>query len=207
MTIETERERVVATCITDIRAIIGAQAVDRPTLARVEGRLLELAARRELFSFEQLPLCHPGSTMHVLHEDQDHGLTLYAVAAKGESVTPPHDHTTWAVVVGIEGEELNRHWRRLDDGRVDGRAQLEASGATLVGPGRGVTMLADDIHSIERTSDAPMLHFHLYGRSIEHLPARKKFDLEAGTYEVYPASPNIQRPDTPDPNPQEPARG
>ena len=43
------------------------------------------------------------------------------------------------------------------------------------------------------TSDAPMLHFHLYGRSIEHLPVRKRFDMAAGTYEVYPASPNIHR--------------
>lgn len=188
-----ERERAVAACVADVRAIIGEQAVDRPTLERVETRLLELAQRRDLFSFEALPLLHRGSTMHVLHEDDDHGLTLYAVAARGASVTPPHDHTTWAVVVGIEGEEVNHHWRRLDDGAIAGRAELEETGATVVGPGTGVAMMADDIHSIERTGDWPMLHFHLYGRSIEHLPARKQFDLATGTYEVYPANPNIHR--------------
>jgi hypothetical protein len=97
------------------------------------------------------------------------------------------------VVVGVEGAEVNRHWRRVDAGTVDGAAQLEETGATVVEPGTGVALMPDDIHSIERTSAAPMLHFHLYGRSIEHLPERKQFDHAAGTYRVYPANPNIQR--------------
>ena len=138
-----------------------------------------------------MPLLHQGSTLHLLSEDPDHGFALYAVAARSASKTPPHDHTTWAVVVGIEGEELNRHYRRLDDGAVPGHARLEETGETLVKEGTGVALMPDDIHSIERSSDAPMLHFHLYGRSLEHLPARKQFDMAAGTYAVYPASPNI----------------
>ena len=131
--------------------------------------------------------------MHLLSEDADHGFALYAVAARSESKTPPHDHTTWAVVVGIEGSEINRHWRRVDGGSIDGAARLEESGVTVVEPGTGVALMPDDIHSIERASAAPMLHFHLYGRSIEHLPERKQFDRAAGTYKVYPANPNIQR--------------
>jgi predicted metal-dependent enzyme (double-stranded beta helix superfamily) len=186
-----ERRRAVAGCIADVKAIIGEQGVERAALERVKARLLELAARRDLFSFEAFPLLHRGSTLHLLSEDADHGFALYAVAARSASKTPPHDHTTWAVVVGVEGEEMNRHWRRLDDGAVPGQARLEATGATLVKEGTGVALMPDDIHSIERTSDAPMLHFHLYGQSLEHLPARRQFDLTTGTYEVYPASPNI----------------
>ncbi len=165
----------------------------RGALERVKGRLLELAQRRDLFSFAQLPLRHQGSTMHLLSEDADHGFALYAVAAHSESKTPPHDHTTWAVVVGIEGVEINRHWRRLDDGAAPGAARLEEAGTTVVEPGSGVALMPEDIHSIERASAAPMLHFHLYGRSIEHLPERRQFDRAAGTCRVYPASPNIQR--------------
>jgi predicted metal-dependent enzyme (double-stranded beta helix superfamily) len=187
-----ERERAVAACIGDVKAIIADHGVTRGALERVKSRLLELAERRDLFSFEQLPLLHQGSTMHLLSEDDDHGFALYAVAARSESRTPPHDHTTWAVVVGVEGSELNRHWRRVDDGTVVGEGRLEESGVTVVGPGTGVALMPDDIHSIERASDAPMLHFHLYGRSIEHLPERKQFDRDAGTYRVYPANPNIQ---------------
>jgi len=187
----SERRRAVAECIADVRAIVREQGVARPALEQVKSRLLELAARRDLFSFAAFPLRHEGSTLYRLSEDEDHGFALYAVAAQSASKTPPHDHTTWAVVVGVEGEELNRHYRRLDDDATPGEARLEEAGATLVKDGTGVALMPDDIHSIERSSDAPMLHFHLYGRSLEHLPARRQFDMAAGTYAVYPASPNI----------------
>lgn len=191
--LSAERERAVAACIDDVKQIIGAHGVTRGALEQVKGRLLTLAERRELFSFAELPLLHQGSTMHLLSEDDDHGFALYAVAAHSDSMTPPHDHTTWAVVVGVEGSELNRHWRRVDDGTVAGEGRLEEAGVTMVEPGKGVALMPDDIHSIERAGDAPMLHFHLYGRSIEHLPERKQFDQAAGTYRVYPANPNIHR--------------
>jgi predicted metal-dependent enzyme (double-stranded beta helix superfamily) len=188
-----ERQRAVASCLDDIRAILGDAGVDRAALERIKSRLLALASRRDLFTFAQFPLRHERSTMHVLAEDDGDGLALYAVAAQGESATPPHDHTTWAVVVGIEGEEMNKLWRRVDDGASPGKAELEQIEETLVAPGTGVALMPEDIHSIHRASDAPLLHFHLYGRSIERLPERKQFDLARGTYEVYPASPNIQR--------------
>ncbi len=189
--VSSERRQAVADCIEDVKAIIREQGVERAALERVKGRLLELAARRDLFSFAAFPLLHERSTIHLLSEDADRGFALYAVAARSASRTPPHDHTTWAVVVGVEGEELNKHYRRLDDGAASGRARLEETGATLVKEGTGVALMPDDIHSIERESDAPMLHFHLYGKSLEHLPARRQFDMAAGTYAVYPASPNI----------------
>ena len=188
-----ERQRALASCLDDVRAILGDAGVSRAALERVKGRLLALAARRDLFSFAQFPLRHERSTMHLLAEDEDDGLALYAVAAQGESATPPHDHTTWAVVVGIEGEEINQLWRRVDDRTSPGKAELEPIEETLVAPGTGVALMPEDIHSIHRASAAPLLHFHLYGRSIERLPERKQFDLERGTYEVYPASPNIER--------------
>jgi predicted metal-dependent enzyme (double-stranded beta helix superfamily) len=188
----SERSRAVAACLDEARTIIGKEGVSRAALEGVKRRLLALATRHDLFSSEQFPLLHERSTMHVLAEDPD-GLTLYAVAAQGESATPPHDHTTWAVVVGIEGEETNRLWRRVDDGATPGQARLEQVEQTVVAPGTGVALMPDDIHSIHRASDAPLLHLHLYGRSIERLPERKRFDLERGTYEAYPANPNIQR--------------
>ncbi|MGH6896036.1 MAG: hypothetical protein ACREJ5_05760 [Geminicoccaceae bacterium] len=187
------RKRAVATCLDDVRKVLGEQGVSRAALERVKSRLLALASRHELFSFEQFPLLHARSTMHVLAEDEGDGLALYAVAAQGASATPPHDHTTWAVVVGIEGAETNKLWRRVDDGATPGRAQLEEVDETVVAPGTGVALMPDDIHSIHRASGAPLLHLHLYGRSIERLPERKRFDLERGTYEVHPANPNIQR--------------
>jgi len=188
----SERQHAVGACLDDVRKVLGEAGVTRVALEQVKARLLALARRRDLISSEQFPLLHERSTMHVLAEESD-GLALYAVAARGESATPPHDHTTWAVVVGIEGEETNKLWRRLDDGATPGRAALEEADRTLVAPGTGVALMPDDIHSIHRASAAPLLHLHLYGRSIERLPERKQFDPERGTCEVYPANPNIHR--------------
>jgi predicted metal-dependent enzyme (double-stranded beta helix superfamily) len=187
-----ERRCAVTACLGDIRAILGEAGVSRPALERVKARLLALAARPDLFSFERCPLLHERSTMHVLAEDDD-GITLYAVAARGESATPPHDHTTWAVVVGVEGEETNRLWRRVDDGATPGEARLEKAAESVVAPGTGVALMPDDIHSIHRASDAPLLHLHLYGCGVERMAERRQFDLERGTYEIYPANPNIHR--------------
>jgi len=188
----SELQHAVGACLDDVRKVLGEAGVTRVALEQVKARLLALARRRDLISSEQFPLLHERSTMHILAEESD-GLALYAVAARGESATPPHDHTTWAVVVGIEGEETNQLWRRLDDGATPGKAALEEVDQTLVAPGTGVALMPDDIHSIHRASAAPLLHLHLYGRSIERLPERKQFDPERGTYEVYPANPNIHR--------------
>jgi len=37
---------------------------------------------------------------------------LYANASLGGYGTPAHNHTTWAVIVGVTGEELNRFYDR-----------------------------------------------------------------------------------------------
>ena len=127
-------------------------------------------------------------------EDDNHGFALYAVAAgararRRRTTTPPGRS-----VVGVEGEERNR--LRIGGSRMavsPDEARLEPAGETLVRPGAGVPLMPEDIHSIRRESKAPMLHFHLYGRSIEHLPERRQFDLEKGTSAVYPANPRVQK--------------
>ena len=108
-------------------------------------------------------------------------------------MTPPHDHTTWAVIVGIQGEELNRLYERTDDGSVPGRAQVRGVGQRVVGAGDGIAFMPDDIHSIHCVTEAPTLNFHMYGRSLEDLPNRKAFNMKEGTYKVFPANPNIHK--------------
>ena len=86
--------------------------------------------------------------------------------------TLPHNHETWAIIVAVEGQELNRVYRREDDGRDPGRASLVLEREVVVQPGTPVAFLGEDLHGIRVEGDSPTLHFHLYGRPLESLDNR-----------------------------------
>jgi len=185
----------IKACLDDIKAIIARDGVNRPALEAVKARLLELTRRTDLFHYDLFPVldrhANEHSTIYQLAEDADHAFALFAVSERRGNMSPPHDHTTWAVIAGIEGEELNRLYERLDDESVAGKADVREVGQTVIGAGEAVAFLPDDIHSIACVTDTPTLNFHLYGMSIAHLPKRKMFNMRDGTYKVFPANPNI----------------
>ena len=151
-------------------------------------------ARTELFDCARFPApVEQPNLNYLLSEDADHRFALYLSTGRPGRVTPPHDHTTWAVIVGLDGVEENRLYERLDDRATPGRAEVRESGRRLVGPGDGIAFLADDIHSVHVVGAAATRHFHLYGLSLEHLPGRQQYDLASGTCKVFPASPGIVR--------------
>ncbi len=190
-----DHHREITVCLDDVKSIISADGVTRAALDKVKARLLKLSERTDLFSFDRFPVRgeHDGehSTIYQLAEDNDHSFALFAVSELAGNMSPPHDHTTWAVITGIEGEELNKFYERLDDGSTAGHAQVQETTQSTVSAGTGVALMPDDIHSIHCVTDRPTLNFHLYGRSIAHLPERKMFNLKDGTYKVFPAQPNI----------------
>ena len=100
-------------------------------------------------------------------------------------LTDPHNHTTWAIVAAVEGEEINRFYERTDDGTEPGKATLKQTREVVVQPGIGVAMMPDDIHSIAVVGEKPTLHLHMYGKSLDVVTDRLGFDLEAGTVDRY----------------------
>src|SRR6218665_139264 len=86
----------------------------------------------------------------------------------------------WGVMEGLEGEELNRIYERLDDGSDASRAQIRLEREFTVRRGGGIPFLAPDIHSIHIQGDSGTRHFHLYGRPLEALDDRQGFDLQTG---------------------------
>ena len=190
-----EHHREIGACLADIKGIIAVDGVTRAALNKVKSRVLALGARTDLFSFDRFPVIreHDGarSTIYRLAEDDDHSFALFAVSETEGNMSPPHDHTTWAVIAGIEGEELNKFYERIDDGATPGHAEVRETTQSTVAAGTGIALMPDDIHSIHCLTDTPTLNFHLYGRSIAHLPERKMFNLKEDTYKVFPAQPNI----------------
>ncbi|MCZ6845891.1 MAG: hypothetical protein O7F69_08330, partial [Alphaproteobacteria bacterium] len=91
------RDEEIAACIDDVRGML-AGGVNREALERVSERLVALAARRDLFSYDIYPVQDGdgASSIYLLAEDDDHGFAMFAVSEVSGNMTPPHDHTTWA---------------------------------------------------------------------------------------------------------------
>lgn len=183
----TERTDVIEAAMSDIRTIESDHGVTRSGVEAIRDRLIELASHRHLFSLEAYP--PPGadeearSCLYRLAQDADDRFALYAQTTKGQVATPAHNHTTWAVVVGFEGQELNRFYQRTDDNKVE---QVDEH---MVEAGTGVAMLPDDLHSIH--IEGPSLNFHCYGLALERLDSREFYDPKADEWRIFAAMSGI----------------
>lgn len=189
------RAKAVSDTVDRIREIEHTRGVTRESLSEMRECLYALALQQELFPREDFPPPADGDTniRYVLSEDDDQRFALYLNSILPGKLTEPHNHTTWAIVVAVEGEEQNRFYKRTDDGSVPGKATLEFDEEIVVKPGVGVAMMPDDIHSIAVVGNTPTLHFHMYGRAIETLSERVGYDIEEGTYEYYTLQGQNQR--------------
>jgi len=181
------RAKAVSNAVDIIREIENSKGVTCESLSEMREHLYALATHKDLFSREDFPPPTDGDTniRYVLSEDDDQRFALYLNSILPGKLTDPHNHTTWAIVVAVEGEEQNQFYKRTDDGTVPGKATLELDEEVTVRPGVGVAMMPDDVHSIAVVGDTPTLHFHMYGRAIETLTERVGYNVEEGTYEYY----------------------
>ena len=195
MDIAQQRDEAVAVAIADIRAIEQAQGVTPAALDAIKGVLLKLAARRELFPEDHFPVGADdgNSVVYRLSEDDDHRFALYASTALPGKDVYPHNHTTWAVIVGVHGDERNIFYDRTDDGSRQGIGEVRKTGEFTVSFGGGVTLMPEDIHSIHVTGAQKKVHLHMYGLALEQLHERVMYNTQAGTYKVFPATQNIKQ--------------
>jgi predicted metal-dependent enzyme (double-stranded beta helix superfamily) len=184
MTTSSKRTAAVAATLAEVRQIEIQHGITRASLTLITGVLQKLADQPELFSSADFPPPQAGSgetsTRYQLNQSEEPGITLYLNSLLPGKTTAPHNHTTWAVIVAIRGEELNRLYQRIDDRSNPELAQLEFDKEITVRPGTAIGFLADDIHSIHVQGEQPTLHFHLYGRPLETLTERIGFDLDSG---------------------------
>ena len=187
-----DRNEAVSHAIEAIRRIEAEDGVTRPALERIRGELVRLAERAELFPADSFPL-EPDvrSRIYRLSEDADNRFALYMSAGVAGKDTPPHDHTTWAVIAGLRGKEHNRLYRRVDDGSNPGRGEVRHVDTVIVERGSGVCLMPDDIHSIHLEGDPPTLMFHMYGMGLGNLPDRIYFDRNSGEVKHFDVTPDI----------------
>jgi predicted metal-dependent enzyme (double-stranded beta helix superfamily) len=133
-------------------------------------------------------MCRPdpvqGFGLHLLHEESDHALAVFVVTWLPKRTTPPHNHGTWAVVAGLEGEERNFVWRRTDDGTRPGHAAVELAHQSVVGAGDVIALPSGTIHSVTNEGDRVSVSLHVYGRHVNHTE-RSQFDPVARSETAY----------------------
>jgi rhodanese-related sulfurtransferase/predicted metal-dependent enzyme (double-stranded beta helix superfamily) len=185
------RHEAVRATLARVRAIAPRPEVTRADLEKIKSELIALATRSELFPPQQFAVA-PGKTGAIfeLAVDEDLRYALYASAGAGGKAQPPHNHTTWAAISGVYGEEHNVAYERVDDRSVPGEGRLEKRWELTCRRGNAVAFLPDDFHTIEVKGDAPSLHLHLYGRSLADLPGRVFFPgPQGGKYQRFMAHP------------------
>ena len=195
MTIIEQRNQAVAETVDRVRLIEQQHGVNYEAWGKIRNELIELTRDKELFPRSSFPINDDGgSAVYRISEDSDHRYALYAsVGAAGKSV-PPHNHTTWAVIVGVYGDELNRFYERTDDSSKEGYAELKETGSFVVQHGNGVVFLPDDIHAISTDDSEPTVHLHMYGLALDHLHERLVFDQVGKTVNTMSIRADIQTP-------------
>ncbi len=183
------RKEAVAASIERIRAIVAGRGVSRAALEAIRAELIALGARKALFPSAGFPLADGGgSRIHLLQEDSDGRFALYMSVGQAGKRTPPHDHTTWAVIAGVAGREHNIFYQRVDDGSVTGRGAVREAGDFMVEPGTGVCLMPDDIHSVRLEDTGKAMMLHMYGLALDRLDGRVAYDMDQGTYAHFPAT-------------------
>ena len=181
------RKQAIESAVADVRQIEKKEGVTRAALEKIKQRLMRLAARQELFTAADYPPPQPGSKrnscLYRVSEDTDHRFALYVNSSDGNYGTPAHNHTTWAVIVGVSGEELNRFYDRVDSG-------VKEKGNAVVKQGTGVAFMPEDLHSIH--IQAPLINFHMYGLALEELHHREYYKAEERAWKVFPPHSDIR---------------
>ena len=195
MNVSEQRDHAVAAAIDQIRQIEQQQGVNYDALRMIRDELIELSRDKELFPRSSFPATEDGgSAIYRISEDSDHRYALYGSVSAARKSVPPHNHTTWAVIVGVYGDELNRFYQRTDDASVEGYAELEETGSLVVHHGNGVVFLPDDIHAISTDGTEPTLHLHMYGLALDHLYERLVFDQAGKAVKTMSMRTDIQTP-------------
>ncbi|MGH8600968.1 MAG: rhodanese-like domain-containing protein, partial [Burkholderiales bacterium] len=190
------RHRAVEACLERVRAAEKRYGAGPALIDALKPILTDLALQTELFSLESFPVAvGKQGGLYELSVDPDCRFALYASAGVPGKFQPPHDHTTWAVISGVHGDEHNVLYERVDDGSIAGRGRIEKRSELTVRRGNAIGFLGHDFHTIEVISSTPALHLHLYGRALDRLEGRVYFpEISGGEYKRFMAKPDLNAP-------------
>jgi predicted metal-dependent enzyme (double-stranded beta helix superfamily) len=171
--------------VNDLKTITAEAHDPRVIVERVRPLVREFALSKTWLKAKHYE-CDPGQGFgaHLLHEEPDHTLAIFAGAWLPGRGAPPHDHGTWAVVAGVVGAERNTLWSRVDDGSRPDYAEVRRLDDRMLGPGDVLTFQPDSIHSVSNDTQSVTISLHVYGKHVNH-NERSQFDPEQNTKKAF----------------------
>lgn len=167
----------------------GATAASGPNPCSAVRSMLDKLRDRLDDVYEALDFCgcdQPGEAPDRQVFYRSPNLTMMRICFCPGLRTPPHDHSTWAVILMLTGRERNILYRRCR------RHGLDKTGEALLKPGSVFRMNEDTIHVAECATDEPAIALHVYGGDLDFLPRRvwhpetfDEYPMEMDRYEEY----------------------
>jgi len=166
--------------LADTRATIKAKGIPSG-LAEIRDRLEKLLHNPELLT-KRLGDPAPYTERTTIGHDPETDVHVLVHGREKASKSSVHDHgPCWVIYGNYKNPTRMRRWRRLDDGRTPGHAELVLQKEFLNEPGQAAVFAVGDIHSIEFGDDT--FFIRVTGGDVE----RKKtlrFNVEDKTVEV-----------------------
>ncbi len=184
-TVSAKREQEVNDLMTYVKSLAEPVTVTRENLNKIKGAMVDIANRKELWAEEEFPAPKEEGKVqnrYLIAKDDDDSYALYLNVMHKGKYTPPHNHTTWACVSAVEGDEYNYVYETEEEGPLEpGERQINLAETIVVQPGQGIALLPDDIHAIAINEGTSTRHLHLYGRALETLSKRLTWDKDMKT--------------------------
>jgi len=124
-------------------------------------------------------------TRNLLFRDPKGRFVVVAILWGGHTVSPVHDHRTWAVMGVYDNYVRITNFERIDDGSRTDHARLEPKEALIAPRGSVGYVLPpfQEIHQMENPTGRPTVGIHTYGRAVEECTV---FDLATGSTATLP---------------------
>ena len=179
MNTKQARFKAIETTVSEVKAHLSG-GVTQKGLGRAKKALMTLAGHKSLFPRSDFPV--PDSEQidrtFLAYEENDGSYALYVNSSLPGQSSHPHDHGgTWAIVAAVSGKETHRVYEVADRDAPESITNIRQVDEVVVQPETAIALMPDGIHSIHATSDEPLLHLHLYGKSYAHQGERKVYDL------------------------------
>ena len=172
--------------VEDLRATVALAKTETEILRKVRPLAQKLVINRGAWlkpEYYEVDLKR-GSSLYVLHEEENHTLMVFAACFRPGRVTPVHDHGTWAVVAGIEGEEKNTIYMRTDNDSHRDAAEIQFRSEKLVRQGDAIGMPSGTFHTVSNESDKVSMSLHTYGMNTNHT-VRCQIDPKTGKVQEF----------------------